>query len=109
LNGKRAFVPLVRAIIAEARASAFEPGQATRVAKRLWPNDAATIEFVQRATAAVATTGDATWAGPLAGYRVQDVLQNLGPLSAGSELENRNGLAVGGTVTQANGTATTRF
>src|SRR5262249_38043889 len=87
LNGKRALAPLVRAAIATARAELFEGDRnAGRVARQLWPDDKATLELVQRATSAMATTTDATWAGPLAAYRVEDVLQNLGPLSAGSQL-----------------------
>src|SRR5262249_34613918 len=59
LNGKRALVPLVRATIAAARATLFEPDRnAVRVAKQLWPRDEATLELVQRATSSAATTSD---------------------------------------------------
>ena len=87
LNGKRALVPITRAAIAEARATLFEGDRnAARVAKQLWPDDKQTLELLTRASSSPATTTDSTWAGPLATYRVQDLLTNLGPASAGSAL-----------------------
>jgi hypothetical protein len=81
---------LTRAVIANARAELFEPDRnATRVARSMWPDDKTTVELLTRATSTVATTTDSTWAGPLATYRVEDVLQNLGPLSVGSTLLKR--------------------
>jgi hypothetical protein len=89
LGIKRApkFTPLVRSIIAVARAELFAPDRnATRIARELFPGDKATAELVQRAGSSFATTTDAAWAGPLATYRVQELLTNLGPLSVGSQL-----------------------
>jgi hypothetical protein len=84
-----ALPPLVRAVIATAR-SVFEGDRnAGRIAKQLWPDDRVTLELVQRATSAFATTTDAAWSGPLATIRVQELLTNLGPLSIGSQLLQR--------------------
>jgi hypothetical protein len=80
------FTPLVRSVIATARAEFNPDRNAGRVAKELWPGDKATAELVQRAATSFATTADAAWSGPLATYRVQELLTNLGPLSAGSQL-----------------------
>jgi hypothetical protein len=89
-NGKRALRPLTRAVIAHARTELFESDHnASRMARSLWPDDKPTLGLVQRAATTEAATGDAAWAGPLATYRVQELLQNLGPLSAGSELLKR--------------------
>jgi hypothetical protein len=86
LNGKRALRPLVRSVIAHVRCN-FEPDRnAGRIARSLWPDDKPTLALVQRAATTEATTGDAAWAGPLATYRVDQLLQNLGPLSAASKL-----------------------
>jgi len=79
-----AFQGLTRAVIANAMAQ-FEPDRnAGRTARSLWPDDKPTLEFVQRAASSRATTIDAAWSGPLATYRVQELLTNLGPLSIGS-------------------------
>src|SRR5262249_43969791 len=55
----------------------------------MWPDDKATLALVQRAASSEAITTDPAWAGPLASYTVQTVLENLGPLSAGSALLKR--------------------
>jgi hypothetical protein len=82
--------PLVRGVIAVARAALFQGDRnAGRVVKELWPDDKATLGLVERAASSEAITSDAAWAGPLATYRVQELLQNLGPLSAGSQLLKR--------------------
>jgi len=86
--------PLVRGVIAYAHAALFGGDRnAGRVVKQLWPDDKATLGLVERAATSEATTADAAWAGPLATYRVQELLQNLGPLSAGSRLL-RQGIAL---------------
>jgi hypothetical protein len=83
---------LVRAVIASARAT-FEPDRdARRVAKQLWADDP-TTQLLVRASSAPADTTTAGWAAPLANFRVQDVLQNLGPASVGSQLL-RQGLSL---------------
>lgn len=91
-RASKAFDPLTRAVISYARASFTTDGSAERIAKQMWPDDKATLAIVQRASSTEATTQDAVWAGPLATYRVQAILENLGPLSAGSQLL-RQGIA----------------
>jgi hypothetical protein len=82
--------PLTRAVIAYARDELFgHDRNPERVAKQLWPRDEVTLALVQRAATTAASTTDAQWAGPLATYRVQELLTNLGPLSAGSDLLKR--------------------
>jgi len=86
--------PLVRGVLAYARAALFAGDRNVgRVVKELWPNDKATLGLVERAATSEAVASDPAWAGPLATYRVQELLQNLGPLSAGSKLL-RQGIAL---------------
>jgi hypothetical protein len=78
--------PLVRGVIAEARSVFKSHRNAGRVAQEAWPDDKQTQQLLQRAASTMATTSDAQWAAPLAHSVVQELLQNLGPLSAGSRL-----------------------
>jgi hypothetical protein len=82
--------PLVRGVIAVARAALFGGDRnAGRVVKELWPDDKAAIGLVERAATSEAVMSDPAWAGPLATYRVQELLTNLGPLSAASQVLKR--------------------
>jgi len=81
--------PLSRATIAFARAQFTPEKNPERIARATWPDDRTTIAMVMRAASTQATTSDSTWAGPLAHVRVQEILQSLGPLSAGAELLRR--------------------
>jgi hypothetical protein len=90
LRRREPLAPLVRGVIATARAELFgHDRNPERIARSMWPEDKATLALVQRATSSEAVTTDPAWAGPLATYRVQELLTNLGPLSAGSELLKR--------------------
>jgi hypothetical protein len=82
LRRREPLAPLTRGVIGHDR-------NPERIARSMWPEDKATLALVQRAAASEATTTDPAWAGPLATYRVQELLTNLGPLSAGSELLKR--------------------
>jgi Phage capsid family len=86
----RPATPLVRAVLAEARAVFTPERDAARVARKTWPDDKATLALLTRAASSFATTTDAAWAAPLAPTTiVAELLTNLGPTSAGSQLLRR--------------------
>jgi hypothetical protein len=78
---------LARAVLAMAR-TVYDADRtaAVDIARQLWKGDAATLEIVQRAATSPATITTSGWASQLAATAVADVISNLGPASAGSEL-----------------------
>ena len=84
--------PLVRAVLAHARASRRSDHSVERVAKEFWPRDEATLAIVTRAASAIATTATAGWAQELAVNTISELLVALGPISAGSELLRRGNM-----------------
>jgi hypothetical protein len=77
---------ITRAVLAEARAVFTPDRDAARLARKTWPDDKATLALLTRASSSFASTTDAAWAGPLAHSVVAELLTNLGPTSAGSQL-----------------------
>lgn len=81
--------PLVRAVLAHARA-AYQPDRnPARVVRQHWPRDEQAYSIVTRAAVSPARTDTAGWAAELAVNSVSELLIALGPLSAGSELLRR--------------------
>jgi hypothetical protein len=81
--------PLVRAILAHARASYGERNP-ERVVRQLWPRDEETLRLVTRAATAQAALGTVGWSAELGQNVISDLLVALGPASAGSELLRRS-------------------
>src|SRR5262245_48853280 len=81
--------PLVRAVLANARALYTGDRNPARVAERTWPRDAEALRIVTRAASAPAATTVAGWAAELAVNTISEILVALGPQSAGSELLRR--------------------
>jgi len=90
LGLKRAIAtPLVRAILATARAS-YTPNRDVRsVVRQHWPHDEEALRIITRASTTQATTTTATWAAELGQNTISELLISLGPASAGSELLRR--------------------
>jgi hypothetical protein len=82
--------PVVRAVLATANARAVEFGQhPEQIARAMWPGDTATLTLITRGTTVVATTTTSGWAAELAQFGLADLLLNMGPASAASELLKR--------------------
>jgi hypothetical protein len=81
--------PLVRAVLAYARAGVTPDRNPERVARSLWPRDEATLALVTRAATAPATLTTTGWSPELGQNVVSDLMVSLGPASAGSELLRR--------------------
>jgi hypothetical protein len=85
---RRSAEPLVRAVLAHARAE-FEPGGVTHVARHLFPDDRATLELIERAATVPADTVTSGWASQLAAQSVSDLFTTLGGASASGQIFKR--------------------
>lgn len=82
---------IVRSIVAQGFNLVQGRGEgAASIARRAWPNDPRTLEFLTtRAASAPASTTATGWAAELALPAVADLITGLGPASAGSGLIRR--------------------
>src|SRR6516164_4209983 len=88
---RAAVTSLVRAVLAEARAT-FEndrAGAAVRLARAAWPDDRLARDLVTKAASAPALTTVTGWAAELAATRVESLLSAFGPASCGAALLRR--------------------
>src|SRR5262249_18387474 len=88
-TGSAASLPIVRAVLAEARSTFTADRNARNVVRSTWPTDRQTLALVERSASTVATTTGSGWADTFAHTVVTDLLTGLGPASAGSELLRR--------------------
>jgi hypothetical protein len=81
--------PIVRAVLAHARAGYTPDRNPSAIARKTWPQDRDTLSIINRAATAPARTDTAGWAQELAVNHVSELLIALGPTSAGSQLLRR--------------------
>jgi hypothetical protein len=83
--------PLVRSILAHARASyGFPDRSPERVVRQLWPHDKEALRIVTRAPTAQANLATPGWSPELGQNVVSDLMVALGPASAGSQILRRS-------------------
>jgi hypothetical protein len=83
---------LVRAVLAHARSIAFEDPDILGIASKAWPNDRGTLQLIKRSASVPADTTSSSvtgWAADLAAGTVPDLLNVIGPASAGAQLLQR--------------------